>query len=98
MRNAPASTTIGQLMHSQAGWWKITCGRRLCGRTVASRLEAFAKKWGDDASSDLIRVNARCSVCGHRGVELSYPAYLAAGVGYEPFPGEGYEIQPSRMP
>lgn len=84
-------------MRDDAGWWIINCKRTLCGRRVASNLKVFADRWGEDASSDMIRDNAKCSACGHKGVELTHPSYGGRDRGWEPFPGEGYEITPSKV-
>lgn len=94
-RHLPASTSIADLQKASP-WWRINCPKVGCGRVIASDLKAFAERWGADASSDVIRKNLRCK-CGHRGVELSHPSWGGADRGFEPFPGEGVEITPSRL-
>jgi hypothetical protein len=32
-------------------------------------------RWGPDASSDMLRACARCTVCGHRGATLQSPGW-----------------------
>jgi hypothetical protein len=90
------NANIGSLMTSDAGWWIITCTKPGCGRRIASDLKKYAERWGAGASSDVIRDNLEC-VCGHRGVELTHPDYAGKDVGWEPFPGEGVEVTPSRL-
>lgn len=97
MRHGPATTTIADLMADPAGWWQLCCTRSHCRRVVASDLKVFAAKWGADASSDMIREKARCSVCGQRGVELTHPSYMGRDQGWAKFPGEGVEISESHL-
>jgi hypothetical protein len=32
-------------------------------------------RWGADASSDVLRECARCTVCGHRGATFQHPGW-----------------------
>jgi len=48
----------------------------------------FIIRWGADASSDLLRNNARCTACGHKGAPLSHPGWGGTHVGFLPFPAD----------
>jgi hypothetical protein len=95
MRGSKAKTSIGDLQ-AISPWWRISCTRRGCGRVIASSLAPFAERWGADASSDVIRRNLVCK-CGHRGVDTTHPSWGGTERGFEPFPGEGVELSPSRL-
>jgi len=45
-------------------------------------------RWGPDASSDMLRRCARCTVCGHKGATLQGPGWKNGHVEWEPFPVE----------
>jgi hypothetical protein len=48
----------------------------------------FVICYGPNASSDIIRQRARCTVCGHKGAMLRYPSWVNRTVGVQPFPVE----------
>jgi hypothetical protein len=48
----------------------------------------FVIRYGPNASSDIIRQRARCTVCGHKGAMLRYPSWVNRTVGVQPFPVE----------
>jgi len=49
-------------------------------------LAQFIIRWGPEASSDLLRKNARCTECGHKGATLSHPGWGGSQRGFLPFP------------
>lgn len=50
-------------------------------------LAPFVIRWGADASSDVLRRCARCTVCGHKGATLMHPSMGSEEWGgYSPFP------------
>jgi hypothetical protein len=57
-----------------------------CGHRVAVALVPFVIRWGADASSDMLRQHARCSVCGQRGATLQHPSWADGAVGWQVFP------------
>jgi len=83
MRGAVPVPTLGALLH-QPYWCWLRCDA--CGHRVAVALVPFIIRWGADASSDVLRRNARCSVCGRRGATLQHPSWCDATVGWEAFP------------
>jgi hypothetical protein len=97
MPREKARTTIGDLLLDKSAWWIIGCTNTKCGRRIASNLLPYAVRWGEDASSDKIRDNLVCEVCGHRGVELTHASFGGKHIGWSPFPGEGVEVTPSRL-
>jgi hypothetical protein len=42
--------------------------------------------WGADASSDKLRVSARCTNCGGKGATLQRPGWADNNIGFYPFP------------
>jgi len=80
---APAVPTLGQLLR-QPYWTWLRCDA--CGHSVTVALVPFVIRWGADASSDMLRQHARCSVCGHRGASLQHPSWGDAVTGWEAFP------------
>jgi hypothetical protein len=99
---APPIPTLGDLEHSagrygQPDWLWVGCKGRLptgtpCGRRTAMRLADMISRYGPDASSDIVRRNARCSVCGGKGAVLIAPSWNSAARGWQAFPdGDGGE-------
>ena len=43
-------------------------------------------RWGSDASSDMLRQCACCTVCGHKGATLQGPGWKNGEIEWEPFP------------
>jgi hypothetical protein len=74
--------TLGALL--QAPYWTWLCCS--CGHRVPVALVPFVIRWGADASSDMLRRQARCSVCGRRGATLQHPGWEDETVGWEVFP------------
>src|SRR5215510_5370997 len=62
-RGAVPVPTLGQLLH-QPYWLWLRCDA--CGHRVAVALVPFVIRWGAEASSDMLRRNLCCSVCGRR--------------------------------
>ena len=90
-----ATTTLRDLV-SDGGWVIVNCDNvTRCGRRVATRLPAFIAKYGPRASSDVVRANAVCSVCGTRGATTTHPSWAGSDKGWAEFPGEGVEITAS---
>jgi hypothetical protein len=83
MRGAVPVPTLGALLH-QPYWLWLRCDA--CDHRVAAALVPFVIRWGADASSDVLRTHARCSVCGRRGATLQHPSWGDATVGWEAFP------------
>jgi hypothetical protein len=65
-------------------WTWLYCAR--CNHGAPMTLAQFIIRWGADASSDLLRNNARCTACGHKGATLSHPGWGGTHVGFLPFP------------
>jgi hypothetical protein len=79
----PPVPTLGALLRPP-GWYWLRCNA--CGHRVAVALAPFVIRWGADASSDMLRQQARCSACGRRGASLQHPSWGDAEVGWEVFP------------
>lgn len=79
--------TIGQLA-AHVDWTWLDCNG--CGHRTAIRYAPLIERYGADASSDVIRRNARCKACGHKGARLFHPSWNGGkkgGVkGWAPFP------------
>ena len=79
----PSVPTLGQLLHAPYWFW-LRCNA--CGHRVAKPLVPYVIRWGADASSDMLREHAWCSVCGQRGATLQHPSWHDEAVGWQPFP------------
>jgi len=77
-RGAVSVPTLGALLH-QPYWCWLRCDA--CGHSVAVALVPFVIRWGADASSDMLRRHARCTVCGRSGATLRHPSWGDAVVG-----------------
>jgi hypothetical protein len=75
---------IGQL-RQQACWTWLYCGG--CQRGAPSAFAPWIILFGVGASSDVIRRNARCAKCGHRGASLILPSHVNSQ--NAPFPVHG---------
>jgi hypothetical protein len=49
-------------------------------------LAPFVIRWGPNASSGKLRLNARCTVCGTKGATLQHPAWMGEQIGFPPGP------------
>lgn len=93
----PSVPTIVDLLRD-AGWVILNCGNEFgCGRRIATQFPTFIAKYGADASSDIVRVTAKCSVCGHQGATTTAPSWAGQDKGWAAFPGEGEEVTASRI-
>ncbi|MGD0864986.1 MAG: hypothetical protein ABSA49_05465 [Rhizomicrobium sp.] len=45
-----------------------------CAHYAAIPVEAVIERLGPEASSDVLRRNLKCVVCGHKGATLSFPS------------------------
>lgn len=70
--DAPAVATLGEL-HADVPWLWLDC--RGCRRRRAIVLAPLVIRWGPATSSDVLRANARCSACGHKGAGLMLPSW-----------------------
>jgi hypothetical protein len=68
---APQVPTLGQLLH-QPYWLWLRCDA--CGHRVAVALVPFVIRWGADASSDVLRTQARCTSADDMGRACSIQA------------------------
>jgi hypothetical protein len=85
MKTSPATTTLG--LHRATPWLWLNCERRQHHAPLACAVAVI--RWGRDASSDVLRERARCTVCGHKGATLQRPSWADAVVGFMmPFPTE----------
>jgi hypothetical protein len=87
MAKAFTPATLGEI-HRPPGWVWVYCAayNPYCGHRAPMALAPLIIRWGPDASSHLLRHNARCGVCGHRGATLKHPGWKNGHVEWEPFP------------
>ena len=83
MKPRPPVPTLEQLRRGHPWCW-VVCERCLHRRPVA--FVPLIIRWGPDASSNLIRRSARCTVCGGKGATLHHPSWAGMDLGWEPFP------------
>ena len=58
--------TLGVLRRGHSWLW-ICCEGKDCARSAAVALTPFIIRWGAEASSNLLRRNARCQILRHKG-------------------------------
>jgi hypothetical protein len=75
------------------GWVWVYCARYVppCQHHAPMALAPLIIRWSPDASSDVLRQCARCTVCGHKGATLQHPGWIENGIGWQPFPVENSE-------
>ena len=78
-----ASTTLGDLHHATPWLW-LHCEACRHYSPLACAIPVI--RWGASASSDVLRLRARCTACGHKGATLQLPSWVGADVGMMPFP------------
>jgi hypothetical protein len=76
MTRALTTATLGQL-HRPPGWVWVHCARYvpLCQHHAPMALAPLTIRWRGDASSDMLRRCARCTLCGHKGATLKHPGW-----------------------
>jgi hypothetical protein len=84
-RPARPIATLGEL-HREPHWFWVHCDG--CRRSRALPLAPFVIRWGPEASSDMLRRNLTCTVCGHRGASLQHPSWVDSQIGLQAFPVE----------
>ena len=67
-------------------WLWICCDGRDCARSAAVDLTPFIIRWGEDASSNVLRRNAQCQYCGTKGVTIQLPGWFGENNTEAPFP------------
>lgn len=77
--------TIGELRR-ECTWIWINCHGRNCSHSRPMALAPLIIRWGPDASSDMIRRNARCERCGGRGATIQGPSWGGQTLPELPFP------------
>jgi hypothetical protein len=83
-RSAKAAIDVGPASQSNVLGMGLFQGRE-CYRGVPLALAPFVIRWGETASSDLLRRSFRCTICGGKGATLMLPSHVG-GIGIAPFP------------
>jgi hypothetical protein len=65
-----ANTTLGDL-HRATPWLWLNCER--CRHNAPLACAVAVIRWGRDASSDVLREQARCTRCGNKGATIQHP-------------------------
>lgn len=82
--------TLGELHRWPPHWLWAYCGNHLCKRSYRATplaLAPYVIRWGANASSDMLRRSARCTVCGHKGARLIVAPDDPDRDNYAVFPG-----------
>lgn len=90
---APAGNipTIGDPHRGHSKWvwaiceWPGQDGRQPCQHRSPVALAPLVIRWGPETSSDIMRRQLRCAVCGTKGCSLQTPSHFNAEIGQEPF-------------
>jgi hypothetical protein len=77
--------TLGELQRAHPWTW-LYCER--CQHHAPFAFAAAVIRWGANASSDVLRQRARCTVCGSKGATLQHPSWGGNTIGFAPFPTE----------
>ena len=83
MKTLRATTTLGDL-HRATPWLWLNCEQ--CQHHAPLACAVAVIRWGRDASSDVLRQQARCTACGHKGATIQQPRRRGANTGFLPFP------------
>jgi hypothetical protein len=65
--------TMGEIQRPAPHWCWIYCRNAICERIsspTAIALAPYVIRWGAEASSNMLRRCARCTICGHKGATL----------------------------
>jgi hypothetical protein len=84
--HAPHPPTLGQLHAEAPRWVWLHCRATGCHHKRPAALAPFVILWGADASSDLLRRNMVCKVCGHKGADLYHPSWGDSAMAWQAFP------------
>jgi hypothetical protein len=80
--------TLAQLRASSCWVW-VCCDRFGCTHSGPWPYAPLIIRWGQEASSDMLRQRARCSRCGYLGATLRHPSWSGdIHAGDSPFPAE----------
>jgi hypothetical protein len=85
MREFGPRPTLGELQQSTPWVW-LWCERCQHHAPLAWAIPVIL--WGPNASSDKLRVGARCTSCGGKGATFQRPGWAGNHVGFYPFPTE----------
>ena len=85
MQNPPPIPTLKEL-HQTTPWLWLFCADLRCGHHVATTLAWAVIRFGPDTSSNVLRQNARCVMCGRRGAILQVPSWKNMSEGDIQFP------------
>ncbi len=80
--------TLGQLA-KQALWVWVYCEARDCHHKAPLKLADAITRYGEDATSDILRQRTKCTKCSTLGATLRLPSWVDSATGTAPFPQEG---------
>jgi hypothetical protein len=66
---------------------RVYCEARDCRHSAALLVAEVIYRFGDDASSNVLRTKAKCTACGAMGPTIRLPSWIDAVTGHAPFPG-----------
>ena len=78
--------TLGELAR-QASWVHVYCEVRDCHHSAPMRLADVIARFGEGASSDVLRIKTRCTAGGALGATIRLPSWVDSTTGHAPFPG-----------
>jgi len=70
----------------QASWVHVYCEARDCHHSAPLKLADAAARYGEEASSDVLRTKTRCTTCGAIGATIRLPSWVDSTTGHAPFP------------
>ena len=84
---APSRPTLAN-MRTQSCWLRVNCLNTTCLHRAPVALAPLITRWGEEASSDLLRRAVRCARCGRKGASLTSPSWVGLDTGFAPFPAD----------
>jgi hypothetical protein len=82
----PPDDQVPTLAELQRGmpWCSLHCAGHGCSHSKPVAIAPFVIRWGAEASSNILRRSARCTVCGHLGAATYHPG--VTGMLLNPYP------------
>lgn len=81
----PGEVPTMRELRRNTSWFWFDC--RACKARRPVLLVHLMLAFGVDASSDRVRSQARCRVCGQQGVDTYHPSWVDSETGFQLFPG-----------
>jgi len=82
----PPIPTLAELHRQPPRWFWAFCNNPKCSHHRPLPYAPFVIRWGGEVSSDVLRRNLTCTLCGHRGASIQLPSWVNMQIEWQPFP------------